>query len=298
VATACLLSGAAPNPALARGWRVSRHERVSAHRDELIPLYDDANASEWSTACSEADGANGGSWIIANPAGVEGPGSGPVPAWASVIEDCYDYGRASVIGYVWTDYGEGGTASIPAIEHQIEEWYADYPGDIAGIFFDGVADARPDTGESNEAFYRTLATFLHEHEGNNDEVAFNFGQNPGSDWMLDGNDNENADIVATFEGSYDTPGENPYTSWTQAAWEEQYPAEDFAALIYGATSTSLTPQPASACSSFASAERGVRLRGHVVRSVARRIRLARRGMLSGGPRSTAERRSVRVTHWR
>jgi len=50
--------------------------------------------------------------------------------------------------------------------------------------------------------------------------------------MLDGEDAENADIVVTFEGSYDTPGENPYTSWTQAAWELDYPANDFAALIH------------------------------------------------------------------
>jgi hypothetical protein len=70
--------------------------------------------------------------------------------------------------------------------------------------------------------------------------------------MLDGSDIENADIVVTFEGSYDTPGENPYTSWTQAGWELDYPADDFAALIHNAPEGSTTPQPASACSSLAS----------------------------------------------
>jgi hypothetical protein len=223
---------------------------MSRHRDELIPLYDGADTSEWSTACSQADAANGGSWIIANPAGVEGPGGGPLAVWANAIAHCYDYGRASVIGYVWTDYGKGGMAAIPAIEHQIEAWYADYPQYIAGIFFDGVSDTVPGTSESNEAFYRTLAAFVHESEGNNGEVVFNFGQNPSSAWMLDGANKGNADMVVTFEGSYDTPGQNPYTSWTQAAWEQRYPAADFAALIYDAASSGEMPQPASACGSL------------------------------------------------
>ena len=32
----------------------------------------------------------------------------PVQAWSNVIKHCYQYGRASVIGYVWTNYGRGG----------------------------------------------------------------------------------------------------------------------------------------------------------------------------------------------
>jgi hypothetical protein len=59
-----------------------------------------------------------------------------------------------------------------------------------------------------------------------------------------------ADIVVTFEGSYDTPGENPYASWRQATWESRYPASDFAALIYSAPDGA-APQPASACGSLA-----------------------------------------------
>ena len=33
---------------------------VTVHRDELIPLYDNALASEWQTACSQSFGGNGG----------------------------------------------------------------------------------------------------------------------------------------------------------------------------------------------------------------------------------------------
>lgn len=228
------------------------HRQQPQGQDELIPLYDGANATEWARACSQANGSNAGSWIVANAASEGGgPGSEPSAALAEVIEHCYDAGRASVIGYVWTDYGEGGEAGIAAIEQQINQWYAYYPGEIAGIFFDGVSDDVPSTTTSNESFYRTLAAYVHTHEGDNGEVVFNVGQNPESDWMLSGNDEEDADIVVTFEGSYDTPGENPFTSWTQASWELRYPAEDFAALIHGAPEEEGVPQPASVCGALA-----------------------------------------------
>ncbi len=220
---------------------------ATVHRDELIPLYDNAVAADWQTACSQSYGGNGGSLIIADT-GV-GPGAGPMASWANVIKNCYRYGRASVIGYVWTNYGSGGMASIPAIEQQINEWYSYYPGQIAGIFFDGVADTVPGTTSSNKTFYQTLAAYVHTHEGNNDEVVLNFGQNPSSDWMLSGSNAKNADVVVTFEGSYNDPGSNPYTAWTQASWERAYPADDFAALIYDAPD-------ASACSSLALAHVG------------------------------------------
>jgi hypothetical protein len=224
----------------------------SAHgQNQLIPLYDNGNAADWTEACSQTNGAGDGSWLIADVAEGQGPGNVSVPAWAKVIDNCYRYDRASVIGYVWTDYGEGGQASIAGIESQIKAWYSFYPGGIAGIFFDGVSDDVPGTTSSNQSFYRTLASYVHTHEGNNDEVVFNFGANPGSDWMLAGSDANNADIVVTFEGSYNTPGEDPYTSWTQAAWERRYPANDFAALVYNAPDGPATPQPASVCSSLA-----------------------------------------------
>jgi hypothetical protein len=230
-----------PAPALARAAR---------GQDQLIPLYDNANPTDWTQACSQTNGAGGGSWIVADVAEGQGPGSVSSPAYAKVIDNCYRYGRASVIGYVWTDYGEGGQASISSIENQVKAWYSFYPGDIAGIFFDGVSDDVPGTSVSNLSFYHALAAYVHTHEGNNDEVVFNFGANPGSDWMLDSTNANNADIVVTFEGSYDTPGEDPYTSWTQAAWERSYPADDFAALVYNAPGGAGTPQPASVCTSL------------------------------------------------
>jgi hypothetical protein len=211
-------------------------------QDELIPLYDNANPSDWTQACSTVNGAHGGSWIIADVDQGLGPGPAPVPAWASVIDNCYQYGRASVIGYVDTDYGQ---ISIATVESQINAWYSFYPGNIAGIFFDRASDTIPGTTTSNVTYYRTLDSYVHKNHGNNDEVVLNYGASPGSGWMFNSSNANNADIVVTFESDYDT-----YTTWTPAAWQASYPASDFAALIYD-TGESTAPQPASACGSLA-----------------------------------------------
>lgn len=212
---------------------------ATVHRDELIPLYDNANPVDWQTACSQSNGAHGGSYIIADPFQGDGPGSGPVQSWASVINGCSQYGRASVIGYVWTNYGRGGAASVPAIEQQVSDWYLYYPRQIAGIFFDGASDTVPGATTSNKSFYQTLASYVHARERGKDEVVFNFGANPGSGWMFSGSSGKNANLIVTFEGSYDDAGSNPYTSWTQASWERSYPSDDFAALIYDAPSAAV-----------------------------------------------------------
>ena len=228
------------------GLRASPARAATQHRDELIPLYDNANPTDWQTACSQSYGGHGGSYIIADPYNGQGPGPGPVATWSSVINNCYQYGRASVIGYVWTDYG---TASISSVEQQINEYYSYYPHDIAGIFFDGVSDTVPGTTTSNQSYYQTLSSYVHTHEGSNDEVVYNYGANPSSGWMFNSSNNKNADIVVTFEGSYNDAGENPYTAWTQASWENKYPANDFAALIYDAPD-------ASACTTLATQHLG------------------------------------------
>jgi Spherulation-specific family 4 len=218
--------------------------------DQLIPLYDSADPSAWATACSQVNGAGGGSYIIADVDGGQGPGSAPTPAWQKVIDDCGRYGRASVLGYVWTDYGQGGMASLASLEAQVRSWYSFYPGKIGGIFFDGASDTVPQTGVSNESFYRRLAAYVHEKQGIDDKVVLNYGANPASGWMFDSRGPGNADIVVTFEGSYDTPGKNPYKQWTAASWESNYAARHFAAIVYGAPATASTPQPSSACRSL------------------------------------------------
>jgi hypothetical protein len=242
-----LLTVVGVSVALVTGAPGSAQALTTKHANLLVPLYDNADPTNWTRACAQANGSAGGSWIIADPAQGAGPGNAPLANWAKVIRDCYRYGRASVIGYVWTNYGRDGQAGIAGIERQIDSYFALYPGGIAGIFFDGVSDTVPETGASNQTFYQTLAAYVHSRTDNNDEVVFNFGANPSSDWMLRASSRKNADIVVTFEGSYNTPGLNPYVAWQPAAWETAYPASDFAALIYNAPDTADTPQPTSAC---------------------------------------------------
>jgi hypothetical protein len=85
----------------------------------LIPLYDGGNATDWAQTCSHVNGSGGRSWIIADVAEGAGAGGAPVASWAKVIEHCYRYNKASVIGYVWTDYGQNSLASVEA---GIDNW--------------------------------------------------------------------------------------------------------------------------------------------------------------------------------
>jgi hypothetical protein len=219
---------------------------ASGGQDQLIPLYS-TSASDWTTACSQSNGAGQGSFIIANVN--SGPGSVPSATWANLIDGCAQYARTRVIGYVWTNYGQ---VSLASVESQVDAWYAYYPGQIAGIFYDGVSDYVPGTQVSNRSYYQTLAAYVRSQYGSGSEVVYNFGANPGSDWMFRGTAAQNANLIVTFEGSYNTSGQNPFTRWSQAGWEASYPASDFAALIYNASSAKRTPQPWSACKALAS----------------------------------------------
>ncbi len=215
----------------------------ATHPRQIIPLYDGGNASDWAQTCSHAVGSGDGSLIIADVANGEGAGNARVASWASVIKNCLRYGKASVIGYVWTNYGQ---QSLATVEAGIDNWYRFYPGDIGGIFLDGSWDTIPGTTTSNAPYYQALASYIHTHH-HNGEVVLNFGANPASGWMFSSTAKKNADLVVTFEGAYNDPSMSPYTAWVQPAWELHYPAADFAAIVYDAPNTAATPQPSSAC---------------------------------------------------
>ena len=242
IAVAMTVIGAAAMPVV--GSAQSAAGAGATHPRELIPLYDGGNATNWAQTCSHAVGSGGGSLIIADVAHGDGAGPARVASWASVIHNCLRYGKASVIGYVWTNYGQ---QSLATVEAGIDNWYRFYPHDIGGIFLDGAWDTIPGTTTSNATYYQALASYVHKRAVNH-EVVFNFGANPASDWMFRAsNPKKNADLVVTFEGSYDTPDMNPYTAWVQPAWELRYPAADFAAIVYNSPNTAETPQPTSAC---------------------------------------------------
>ncbi|MGP8208634.1 MAG: spherulation-specific family 4 protein [Acidimicrobiales bacterium] len=211
---------------------------------QLVPLYTDS-APQWVTACSEVSDTSHKSFIVANVQ--QGPGTAPAPAWEKIIDSCSRYGRAQVLGYVWTDYGRGGPGGVTSIDAQVRAWYTMYPGHVGGIFFDGVSDVVPGTGVSNQDFYRDLAGYVHRTRGMAAQVVFNFGANPVAGWMFDAASVLNANVIVTFEGSYNVAGQDPLTAWTPARWELRYPASDFAALVHSAPDTAALPQPATAC---------------------------------------------------
>lgn len=107
----------------------------AAAQDELIPLYDGAQTADWAAACSKVNGANGGSFIIANVA--QGPGVAPLARWRRVIDRCDAYERASVIGYVWTDYGEGERPASKALRHRSGRGTRSTLAILAGSFSTG-----------------------------------------------------------------------------------------------------------------------------------------------------------------
>lgn len=210
---------------------------------QLIPLYT-ADASQWTAACSKASNPGHKSLVVANVQ--QGPGTAVSPAWKTSIDRCNQYGRARVLGYVWTNYGRGGTASIPEIEAQVRAWYALYPGHIGGIFFDGASDTVPGTHISNQPFYHTLTGYVHIREGLGQQVALNFGVNPSSAWMFDTRTEQAANVIVVFEGLY-AAGPDRLVAWKPARWEQRYPPYYFAALVHGAYGSAAAPQPASAC---------------------------------------------------
>ena len=68
------------SPGLAAARVVPSQASASAKsQDELIPLYDNANPSDWTQACSTVNGSGGGSWIIADVDEGQGPGPAPSP---------------------------------------------------------------------------------------------------------------------------------------------------------------------------------------------------------------------------
>jgi len=237
-------------------------------------LYDGGNATAWAQTCSHAVGSGDGSLIIADVAKGDGAGPARVASWASVIHNCGRYGKASAIGYVWTNYGQ---VSVATVEAGIDNWYRFYPGDIAGVFLDGVSDTIPGTTTSNTVYYRTLASYIHTKHRNDSEVVVNFGYNPASGWMFSAGSKKDADLVVTFEGAYNDPSLNPYTSWVQPAWELEYPAADFAALVYDAPNTTATAATEHGVRRPRPPTRRIRLHRHLVRPDA----LPRRRLLKG-----------------
>ncbi|MEU9345891.1 spherulation-specific family 4 protein [Streptomyces sp. NPDC048278] len=151
---------------------------------------------------------------------LNGPGSEPVAAWTDVIDRTHASGKR-VLGYVDTGYlGQTGLTTrlgstavadwVAQIEEDINAWYAMYGSSVDGIFFDDGFNA---CGAGNEfpAVYEAVNQYEKVHHPGAMTVL-----NPGT--VVPRCYEDSADILLTFEGSYDTYENGGYQAldWTPA----------------------------------------------------------------------------------
>jgi Spherulation-specific family 4 len=156
--------------------------------------------------------------VVANV--LNGPGSEPVSAWTDVINRAHAAGKR-VLGYVDTGYlGQTGMLTrlgstsvadwVAQAEQDINAWYAMYGGSIDGIFFD---DGYNQCGAGNQFpdVYETIDQYEKIHHPGALTVL-----NPGA--VVPQCYEYAADVLLTFEGSYDTYESSAYQAldWTPA----------------------------------------------------------------------------------
>jgi Spherulation-specific family 4 len=130
----------------------------------------------------------------------------------------------TVLGYVWTAYGNQSQVNSTLIEHEIDhyhEWYANKG--LAGIFFDGMSN-KP----GNESYYSMLTDYAKQ----NDSFTHVFG-NPGTH------------TLPSYIGTVDTmnifesgPTIDLNSSFVQQPdnWSLGYYKGNFSAILYGQAS--------------------------------------------------------------
>jgi hypothetical protein len=151
---------------------------------------------------------------------LNGPGSETVAAWTGVINRTHASGKR-VLGYVDTGYlgqtglttrlGSTSTADwVAQIEQDINAWYTLYGPSMDGIFFD---DGFNVCGAGNEfpAIYEVVNQYEKVHHPGAMTVL-----NPGA--VVPQCYEDAADVLLTFEGSYDTYENGGYQAldWTPA----------------------------------------------------------------------------------
>ncbi len=158
-----------------------------------------------------------------------GPGISRDTNYSTAVANCQDLNQ-NVICYVDTDYGDRPLANVEA---EIDKYYLWYGVD--GIFLGEMS-----SNSSSQSYYQDLYSYIHTKGGSlHDLVVGDMGTFPSTDWPL--SDGNVVDILVGFEGSY-----SDYSDLTPPSWINDYPASDFAALVYNTNSSNL----GSTCSSL------------------------------------------------
>lgn len=124
---------------------------VSAAASEtgvMVPLYS-YPGSGWS-AILQARDAHPDVPIVAVVNPQNGPGAARDSNYVTWINELKAAG-VTVIGYVWTDYGTRGTASVESDISTYKSWYG-----VGGIFFDQMSNV-----PGLESYYATLDAYTH-----------------------------------------------------------------------------------------------------------------------------------------
>ncbi|HZU75756.1 MAG TPA: spherulation-specific family 4 protein [Dehalococcoidia bacterium] len=204
LAFACLLAltGAASfAPAAAR----SRAQAAPATRLGVMAYF--RPGDDWQRLIG---GAPTVAYVVLNPA--TGPGDQKDDGYAAEVAAAQQAG-ITVLGYVHTAYG---TRSASAVEAEIDDYFTWYGVD--GIFLDEVSIFC-----DYEQYYQNLYDYV--------KTVWNQGMvvlDPG--WQSDASECylQAADVLVTFEGSYET-----YTSnFPAVAWTARYPSSRFWHLVY------------------------------------------------------------------
>jgi hypothetical protein len=125
----------------------------------------------------------------------------------------------SVLGYVYTSYGD---RSLSSVEKDINNYYNWYKVD--GIFFDeGYSN---DCGK--QTYYQTLNSYV-KAKGGKGITIVNYGTNTPSCYI------NASDILVNFESNY-----SDYLNFKPSSWTKSYPASHFWQIVYGASQSSIS----------------------------------------------------------
>ncbi len=173
----------------------------------LVPYYEHPaeQPDAWDALVTAAPRLYG---VVLNPA--DGPGTAPDPVFAAAAARLRDAG-VRVLGYADTDYARRPHADVVRDLLRHRDWYG-----TDGAFLDQVS---ADAGALPH--YRRLAVAA--RAAGAATLVLNHGVHPDPSYA------PLADLLVTFEGSWDT-----YRELTVPPWTEDLAPELFCHLVYGA----------------------------------------------------------------
>ncbi|MFC5722952.1 spherulation-specific family 4 protein [Streptomyces gamaensis] len=172
----------------------------------LVPLYvhPGVDPAAWEALAAAAPRLHG---VVLNAA--DGPGPRPDPAFTAAAERLRGAG-VTLFGYVDTGYGRRPPRAVAADVRRHRRWYG-----VDGVFYDQAA-AHP----ALLPRYRRLLIVARALGART--AVLNPGTHPDPGYA------ELADLLVTFEGSWES-----YTHVTVPPWTRAHPPERFCHLVHG-----------------------------------------------------------------